>query len=452
VSFLAQAKKLLPKVPSEKKQSLDSRAAELEASLKNLDVSRLETSTHSPHQYDAIAQHLQELDESRRAVLNLLEDLTEAKAQVEAARAYDEALLASIADAVIAINRQGDITTANPAVAAIFGYTPEELIGKKVWDFFLLATEEGSIVPLEDHPLQKTLRASVYSVLTDDTHYMRRRDGTLFPISADVTPVMDDGKVIGAIAVIRDTTAEHITERAKTEFVTLASHQLRTPLTTLIWHAELLLGPEAGVLTEVQRDYADKILSSGRRMLELIDMLLDVSRIEMGILAVQLGDIDMAALAREVLGDITADVVRKNLSVRVDDHTEQRTFHGDSALMRIIMQNLFVNAVKYTPSGGSIAVDLAFSGNQMVLKVSDTGIGIPEEAQPRIYDKLFRADNARKIDPIGSGLGLYMVKSIVAGTGGEMSYVSREGEGTTFTVSYPAAGMTERGDGLVMQS
>lgn len=446
MSLLAQLKKPFakPLPTSPDPQSLDSRAAELGAALKDLDVKRWEAQERARDPQEALTRHIQELDESRRAVLNLLEDLTETKAQVDAARAYDEALLASIADVVVAIDRQGIITTVNPAIGSLFGYIPAELIGRKVWDFFVLSTHTGDVSPLHEHPLYKALNAPAYATFTDDVHYARRKNNSRFPVLMDAASVMDADHVIGAVAVIRDVTAERAAESAKNEFVTLASHQLRTPLTTITWHAELLLGQEAGTLNEAQRGYADKILSAGRRLLALVDTLLDVSRIEMGILAVRSQDVDMGGLARDVVADISADVSRRNLSVRIDDQTAGQLFHGDPALLRIVLQNLLSNAVKYTPAQGSILIGLSFSGRRMMMKVADSGIGIPEAARPRIYDKLFRADNAQKLDPAGNGLGLYLVKSVVQGTGGDISFLSEEGKGTTFTVSFPEGGMKEQ--------
>ncbi len=450
MSLIAQLKKPFTKpqsVPLDPK-SLDSRAAELGATLKGLDVRQWENQKSAHDSADKLALHIKELDESRRAVLNLLEDLTEAKSQVEAARAYDEALLASIADVVVAIDRQGTITTVNPAVANIFGYTPEELIGKRAWAFLVLTTPEGSIMPLQEHPLQKALNASTYAVFTDDSHYARRKDGTLFPVLSDAASVIENDQIVGAIVVIRDITAERTTETAKNEFVALASHQLRTPLTTITWHAELLLGQEAGTLNDTQRDHVDKVLSAGRRMLSLVDTLLDVSRIEMGILAVRLQEVDIATLVREVLADISAEVTLKKLTVHVDDQAQHHPFRGDPALLRIVLQNLVSNAVKYTPAGGLVSVSILFHDHTLILQVTDTGIGIPEAAKSRIYDKLFRADNARGVDPVGNGLGLYMVKSVVQSSGGEISFVSEEGKGTTFTISFPDSGMKERVVGL----
>jgi signal transduction histidine kinase len=218
--------------------------------------------------------------------------------------------------------------------------------------------------------------------------------------------------------------------------VSLASHQLRTPITAVNWYTEMLLGGDVGPLTTQQEKYLREIKHGNARMIELVNTLLSVSRIELGTLVMQTEPIDLAEVADDVLKELDIQIAEKKLSVTRNYAPELPAIVSDDKLVRIVFQNLLTNALTYTAPGGRIALSLTKTGSQSAkIEIADNGYGIPENVQSKIYTKFFRADNAKAREPDGTGLGLYITKSIVESLGGTISFTSHLGEGTTFTVT-----------------
>lgn len=240
--------------------------------------------------------------------------------------------------------------------------------------------------------------------------------------------------------VITDVTKEMAIDRAKSEFVSLASHQLKTPITSIHWLAEALLRGTAGPLSEQQQTYIKNTLDSSERMIAMINELLNVSRIETDTLAIVPATVDPCALLRSVVDEqkMVADAKHLSLTVKCADNLPAMT--ADEKLLRMVFQNLVSNAIKYTPEHGTVSCDLSLAETthaMLFLVVKDSGIGIPKDEQPRVFEKLHRASNAEALIPDGTGLGLYLVKTIIDKVGGGISFESEEGTGTTFFASIP---------------
>lgn len=244
----------------------------------------------------------------------------------------------------------------------------------------------------------------------------------------------------------QDITKEQEVDQAKTEFVSLASHQLRTPLSAINWYSEMLLSGDSGKLNQQQQELMQQVADSNRRMIDLVGSLLNVSRIDLGTFAVDPVPTDFKAVAESVLGELQAPIATKNLKVTTWYAPELPLIPADPKLLRMVFQNLLSNAVKYTPEKGEIrlAVGPEPSGKEVRITVADTGFGIPLNAQEKIFTKLYRADNAREKDADGNGLGLYIVKSIVEQSQGKIWFESQENKGTTFFVHLPLSGMRKK--------
>lgn len=232
-----------------------------------------------------------------------------------------------------------------------------------------------------------------------------------------------------------DITERKEIDRAKTEFVSLAAHQLRTPISTIKWYAEML-AEGAKDLPEAQKKHLARIEEGTRNMNELVHTLLNVSRLEMGTLPIALEMTDVAKLATNILEELAPETSAKNLSIKTEFNVHP--FSTDPKLLRIVMQNLISNAVKYTPEKGEVLVRIEQSGQGAAIEVIDTGFGIPKEEQDKIFTKLYRASNAREKVTGGNGLGLYMSKAITGILGGTLSFVSEKDKGTTFTLMVPS--------------
>lgn len=234
-------------------------------------------------------------------------------------------------------------------------------------------------------------------------------------------------------------------DKAKTEFVSLASHQLRTPLSAINWYTEMLLAGDAGKVTDEQRGFLDQVAQSNKRMVALVSSLLNVSRIDLGTFAVDPVPTKFAEVADSVLFELTPQITEKKLEIKKFYDPQLPLIPADPKLLRIIFQNLLSNAVKYTTEGSvTLTIKQLPKEKKVLISVADTGFGIPEEAQAKIFTKLYRADNAREKDADGNGLGLYIVKSIVEQSQGKVWFVSKEHQGTTFYVALPLSGMQKK--------
>lgn len=338
-------------------------------------------------------------------------------------------------DHVVITDKEGVILYANRAAEETTGYTRKEIIGSKpsLW---------GKQMPPEFYREMwhtiKEQKKSFYGEITN-----RRKDGRLYIAEAHVSPLFDDqGDLYGFVGVERDITRQKEIDKSKTEFVSIASHQLRTPLTIINWYIEMLSDSQGtAVFPEKQKQYLEEITRASKRMIELVNALLNVSRIDMGTFMVDVEPLDFANAMDDVLKDLSMQITQKNLRItkRYDPSLPQ--INADPKLLRIIMQNLLTNAVKYTPNGGSITIGLSKKGNDVLIGVADTGFGIPAHQQTKIFSKFFRADNAREKEPDGNGLGLYIVKSLIEHSGGKIWFASEENKGTSFFVQLPLTGM-----------
>lgn len=189
-----------------------------------------------------------------------------------------------------------------------------------------------------------------------------------------------------------DITHEAIVDRQKTEFVSVASHQLRTPLTAVSWYTEMFLNGDTRKLSPTQKKYLREIYESNRIMIDLVNKLLDVSRIELGTLVVESRETDIVTLARDVIREQQGIIRTKKITLTQDFETVPVCM-TDPTLIRMIFQNIIDNSLKYTPSGGEISCRIWSQKNTLHIEIADTGCGIPKSVQKQIFHKFFRADN-----------------------------------------------------------
>lgn len=240
--------------------------------------------------------------------------------------------------------------------------------------------------------------------------------------------------------VAHDVTKDKEVDKAKTEFVSLASHQLKTPLTSIKWLSELLLAPTSEPLTPKQHEYVSNIKTSCDHMVEMVNDLLNVSRIELGTLALTLEDFSINDLVKSVVAEQAHTAEIKHLEIHFSSLSTLPVVHADQKLVRMIAQNLLSNAIKYSKDNGVVEVELSLASTtreSIFMRVKDAGIGIPKGEQGKMFTKLYRASNAEAAVPDGTGLGLYVIKTILDKAGGGITFESEEGKGTTFYASIP---------------
>ena len=369
---------------------------------------------------------------------------------LEMARVKEEAILLSIGDGLFVTDEKGVIIIMNKTAEKLFGKKSNETIGKIFSEVVVFENEKGLPIALEQYQAKTTLNNNATTSVS--TYYYRRKDKTKFPVAIMATPVIFKGKVIGAIKIFRDVTSEREIDKAKTEFVSLASHQLRTPLSTVNWYAEMLLAGDVGELNEKQKKYLDEVYRSNQRMVELVNALLDVSSLELGTFIVEPEPTDIIKLTQSVIDEQKPQIDARKITFSFSFEKNIGVMQADPKHLRMVVQNILSNAVKYTPEGGEINVSISLvEKGSILLKIIDNGYGIPKNQEDKIFTKLFRADNVRDKDTDGTGLGLYIVKSIVENSGGKIWFKSLgEGDkGTTFYVTLPLLGAKKRGKGYV---
>ena len=266
----------------------------------------------------------------------------------------------------------------------------------------------------------------------------RCKDGTYRWFSWTATPKLDERLIY---AVAHDTTDRKILEqqtqetlKMRNDFVSFVTHQLRTPLSGIKWMLEL--AKDTDDLAE-KASYVEDARESADRLIGLVNDLLDASRLESGKLQVTLEPVRLRQLTYDVLADVATLVREKQHELDIQCEPDVPPAMLDLQLLRQVILNLASNAIKYTPQGGRIEIRIRREGNALHWSIRDSGIGISEESQKRLFEKFFRADNAHTIDTEGTGLGLYLVRLIVERLGGTIACESEVGRGTLFHFTLP---------------
>ncbi|HED38761.1 MAG TPA: HAMP domain-containing histidine kinase, partial [Ignavibacteria bacterium] len=223
-------------------------------------------------------------------------------------------------------------------------------------------------------------------------------------------------------------------DKMKSEFVAIASHQLRTPLTSIRWVIELFLEKEK--ITKQGKEYLQDIHASAQRLSDLVDILLNVSRIEEGNIGVSPRPIELVNFINNYLKELEPLTNKKNLTIKFN-HSRKLEVLTDKNAFQNVIQSLVSNSVEYTPDGGKIGITLEKNKHEFCMKISDSGIGIPKEEQKDITHKFTRGSNAMLIKTAGTGMGLYIAYEAVHLLGGKIWFESEENKGTTFHVILP---------------
>lgn len=358
---------------------------------------------------------------------------------INAYRQRERIFLDSIGDGVCGIDPDGRIILWNTAAEIISGYKKKDVLHASLKSILSLGHTRGKT---KEREFMERILASTHAMLLPVHTVLKTKDGRAVPLGATSAPVSDrKGAIRGAIIVFRDATREQQISRAKDELVSLVSHQLRTPLTNMNWRLEMLLDGEVGKLTDEQKKYLGEIERGTSRMTELVNIFLNVSRIHLGTLAITLQQCNLRTLISAALEEYTPQIAQKKLTVKKSIGKTIGTFSCDPRVFHAVLQNLISNAVEYTPDRGAITLRATKESGAITISVADTGIGIPKKNQSKIFTKLFRAENVRQSHPDGNGLGLYLIKSLIDESGGQIWFESEEGKGATFFISFPSTGM-----------
>src|SRR3989338_742453 len=306
--------------------------------------------------------------------------------------AIDEAIISSVGDGLIVTDKEGRILLMNPAASKMLRQNAKEVVGKDFIDTVPAADKNGKIVHKENRPL-RTVLATGQSFTNHAANFYVRSDKSKFPAAITTSPIILAGEIIGSIITFRDITHEKEVDRMKTEFISLASHQLRTPLSAIRWFLEMLINGDAGKVTEEQAKFLKNINDSTIRMIALVNDLLNISRIESGRIIVDPKPTLLSGLLDGILAEVKLKYQAKKQKVIVSYHPDLPKINLDPNLIRAVYLNLINNAIKYSAEEGEITVIISIKNNEIITQISDNGCGIPKGEQHRIFEKFFRGSN-----------------------------------------------------------
>ena len=389
--------------------------------------------------------------QTETAVSKAMQELEIANAKVQQEKAQDETLLNNIGDAVVAVDRDRKVIFINEIAAKMIGWKREEVVGK-IWgkDMPGVVDDMGDPIPREKRSIAQALLRKASTFVSYYSYV--RKDGTKFPVANTSAPIITGGEVTGAIVVFRDVTREKEIDRMKTEFISLASHQLRTPLSAIKWYLRMLLDGDAGKLSHEQEDFVRIVDESNERMITLVNDLLNISRIESGRIIIEPHPTDIITLVKDSVNELNMKMHEKEIVFTFDIQPNLPLINIDVQMIRHVYMNLLSNAIKYTPFRGTVALKIYQKDNEIISEIQDTGYGIPKNQQVKVFQKFFRAENAVKYETDGTGLGLYLVKAIIDSSAGRIWYKSPtiqsdsnpEGYGTTFWFALPIQGVSAK--------
>ena len=345
-------------------------------------------------------------------------------------------ILSGITNAVIAVDRERKIILFNRAAEALTATKTDAVIGLPVGEVIRILDGEREVAIDTYCPAgPEDTEGPVFS--KNDLKLITSHGDERF-INLVAGRIREGASInLGCVLTFQDITREYVMERTKREFVSIAAHQLRTPLTGMTWTVEYLLSEAKGKLNDAQKTIVNQAMDATKRMIELVNDLLDVSRIEEGRFGVKPKKQSVAVVITRVTEAMQKQAVHKGVELRLDVPAALPEADIDASKMAFALGNIVDNALKYTPRGGDVVVKAAREGDSVLITVADTGIGIPANEFDRVFTKFFRSRKALLYHTDGSGLGLYVAKNIVEQHGGKMWFTSVENKGTTFFVSFP---------------
>jgi signal transduction histidine kinase len=357
--------------------------------------------------------------------------------------------LQTISDGVMILDKKRIVTYANISAMQLLGIQKKDIIGKKFEDGVYLHVN-GKEIDEQDSPIAMAdISNSFYSTQSDKTktYTMGRQDRSI--ISVSLTTMLRNKNYI---VVFKDLSAEQKIDQAKSEFIAMVSHQLRTPINIISWYTEKLTTGRKGNLNDHQSEYLGEIYSSNKRVVDLVQAIVNVSRSDLNKLKHKHEQTNLRIILEKSFSDVSAqynnNAVSKSLDIQEANYILP---DSDQELVGVVIKNILKNAFQYSLSGEiKVSLKPIFAGDTLdssfdegarcdggVITVNDQGLGIPDDEKKNVFNKLFRASNVQAFEIMGVGLGLYVAQSFVSELGGKIWFESELRSGTTFYIYIP---------------
>lgn len=387
------------------------------------------------------------LNQTQKAVSNILHDSISLNEYIKKESSKTEAILKNMTNGLYVVDLNEEIMLFNAMAEKMFGWSQSEVLGKKDSDIFPIVRFATSTEP-DPHGLPYMIHSAWKNGQTINLSFvvLQSNKGNDLVVSISAAPILDENqKVTSGVIVLKDMRHEFEVDRAKTEFVSVASHQLRTPLAAIKWFLELIMTGDTGPISESQKDFLTQISDSTERMIDLVNSLLNVSRIETGRITIEPEPTDLVMITEKATKELIPIFQKRKQIFKLNKPSKELPkITIDPKLISEVIINLLSNASKYTPEDGSVTINIEQVDDSILFRVSDTGYGIPAHQQHRLFEKFFRGENIVKYSTEGTGLGLYIVKAIVESSGGKIWFESEENKGSTFYFTLPISGSPSR--------
>ena len=373
-----------------------------------------------------------QMEDSRSALLNILEDVDKSYKEAEKERTKTVAIIENFIDGMLFFNEENYLTIVNPKAEEFFDIKARDVTHRDLDELATFPTLKPLVEFIEDEEKEGSIGNLFREELQLDED---------FYLEVTTTKIADDEENLGTLVHVHDITREKRVERIKSEFVSVAAHQLRTPLSGIKWTLETFLeeaAEEKGKLNEDEETLIRKAYRANERMVNLVNDLLNVSRIEEGRYVYEPEVMDIYEAIKPTIEEYEETFKEKdNLEFSVNKIKDKfPKVKIDAEKIQIVVQNFLDNAIKYTDEG-EVVLSLSTTDEGIRVSVQDDGVGIPEEQQERLFNKFFRAENIQKKDVEGSGLGLFISKNIIEAHDGKIGFNSTEGEGSIFYFTLP---------------
>lgn len=348
-----------------------------------------------------------------------------------------ETLLQALTEAVIALDANYKILLFNKTAEKLTGLTNQMVIGKHIDEVLQIYGGDEKII-IGNYITKNEELATLHR---EKGLQIKSQDSKIFHVSVHIAPVaFQDEQNNGFILTFYDETDQKALEEMKLDFVSMAAHELRTPLTVIRGYAELLNSEIGEKLSPEHKEHLHRLEYNAHNLGNLIDNLLNVSRIERGSYKIDPRPIDIVALVKNAVEDMTDQANSKGQALTFTDPAEKIPLvMADQGRVNQVIGNLLTNAITYTPVGESINVFTSKKDSFVSVSVKDNGVGIPKEALPKLFTKFFRVSSVLEQGSKGTGLGLFISKSVISMHGGEITVDSEIGKGSTFTFTLPIA-------------
>ncbi len=382
-----------------------------------------------------VEERTKKLEKTKDKLVKTLEKTQEAKKRADNEENKTSAIISNLVDPIIIINPNNKISLFNPKAKEIFGFSKSD-IGKKVDKSDYYSMENFKKVIDKDYQVIKDKDMEPKNLQEEELNI--EYEGNTLTYKIITTKVYDNKKrSIGTMKIFSDLTREKRINRLKTEFVSIAAHQLRTPLSAIKWVLKMVLEEDTGPLNEEQEDALKKGFKSNERMIKLVNDMLNVSRIEEGRLEFNFTKTNFKEVYETATNNLKNKIKEKSIKFDIKKPTKIPSVYIDKERIRMVIQNLLDNAIKYTPNNGTVTLEIKKIKDKLKIRVKDNGVGIPQKDQQTLFTKFFRAENVKKMETSGNGLGLFIANNIVKKHNSKIYFESTEGRGTEFYFYLP---------------